>query len=200
MTTGRPKRAAVSSSSLSIQSWYEHARGRGFGDADDRNLRRRAPARRDAGRAWSAPACCRTTRAPCRSFRSRSNAATSRALGSVSFMMASWKRSLRIVSFERFRHVAEHRLGRRDRRAGKFVADGGDLVVERRKRGDEGLQPRRIFVLVRRIGRGERRGERARQPPAWWPDRTRGADCRPLFRCMRSAATIDDAAGLRRRR
>ncbi len=85
---------------------------------------------------------------------------------------------------QRVRHVAKDRLARGHRRAGIFAANGGDLFVQRRERGEEGFQPRRIIVLVGRVG-GWRVRQRARsRRPASWPDRTRGADCRRAF-CAR---------------
>ena len=90
---------------------------------------------------------------------------------------------------ERCRHVAEHRLAGGHRRAGIFFADGGDLVVERLERGEEGREPRLIVGGVRGIGLGERRGERL-------GDRRHGGGVVPQ---MRIVAGLSCARGRRRR-
>ena len=72
------------------------------------------------------PDCCRTARGR-GAFQIVLERGTSEAPGSVLFITASWKRSLRIVQAERGGHIAEYRLGRRDRGSAIFAAQRRDF-------------------------------------------------------------------------
>ena len=180
MTTARPKRAGFRRARISIQSWYEEPGGRRFGDADDRDLggarqldevldelgRRLLVVEQDAHLAVFQVTL------------ERGDVARAR-LGVVHD--GELEALVRHRQLQRFRHVAEDRLRRRDRGAGIFIADGSDLGVERSKRGEKGL---RAAPHSRPCApdRPRRARSRARaQPPAWWPDRTKGADCPRSF-------------------
>ena len=84
-----------------------------------------------------------------------------RAEGSVSFMIACWKSVAEHLEAERLRHVAEDRLARRDLRAGEALADRRDLLIQFLKRGGVVLEPTLVFGRALRVGRRQRRGERA---------------------------------------
>ena len=133
----------------------------GFGHADDGDMRGARQIDEMRHQIAAAPACCRTARALLRLFQLllELREVARAGLGVVH----DGELEALVVHFqtERGGHVAEYRLGRRHRRARIFAADGRDLFVERCERGEKGFEPRRIFVLVRRIGRGKRCGERA---------------------------------------